>query len=103
MRDFTALLSHYKSPPMLCIMIMQTQGNEAYQVTQAQLKEQSVLKIHVYTLQLHMCTQILCCFARWKRKIFSPNENTENEMTTAADAKANHLIKMISSTILKDI
>jgi len=38
-----------------------------------------------------------------KEKIFSPNENTANEMTTAADAKANHLIKMISSTILKAI
>lgn len=47
MWDFTALLSHYKSPHMLCIMIMQTQGNEANQVTQAQMKEQSVLKIHV--------------------------------------------------------
>jgi len=49
-----------------------------------------------------MGTQILCCFARWKRKIFSPNENTENGMTIAADAKANHLIKMISSIGLKD-
>lgn len=50
-----------------------------------------------------MCTQILCCFARWKRKIFPPNENAENEMTTTAYIKANNLIKMISSTVLKDI
>lgn len=43
---------------MLCIMIMQTQGNEAYQVTQAQLKEQctkNTCTMHVKILFSYIC------------------------------------------------
>lgn len=57
----------------------------------------------MYTLHNYVCATDIMLFCKMERKILSPNENTENEMTTAADAKANHLIKMISSTILKDI
>lgn len=61
---------------MLCIMIMQTQGNEAYQVTQAQLKEQGVLKIHVQGMKKYStvtCVHTDMLFCKMEKKNLSSN------------------------------
>lgn len=53
----------------------------------------------IHSIITYVHTDIILFYKTERKKIFSPNENTENEMTTAADAKASDLIKIISSAI----